>query len=88
MLNQVVLIGRLESKEEQDDYLKGLLKIRKSKKNKDGVYEFDIIPFYLPYKLIENFKEELTKGTLIAIKAHLLDTKEELQVVVEKITIL
>ena len=96
MLNQYVGVGRLKSLEYKDlpsqkSVAKITLSIQRTFKNKDGVYESDIIPFVLFGEVAKAVKDNLLKeGDIIGIKGRISCPSENdrPEVVAEKVTFL
>ena len=86
MLNQSVLVGRV------CDFKRNSinLNVPRPYKNKEGIYEDDIITCKLPTNLLTNAKEYLKVGDLVGIKGRLekQSTDSRLLVLVEKLTFL
>lgn len=91
MLNQVVVVGRLDDKLKKinERNFEGRLIVPRSYKNANGEYDSDIIKFETFITVGENAKEYCNKGDIIGIKGRLASSDgESLVVVAEKITFL
>jgi len=102
MLNQVVLVGRLEKEieiVEKGDKKQAIitLAIPRSYKNEEGIYETDFVTCNLWQGIAENTCEYCHKGDLVGIRGRMESneiekedgTKEyKMQVVAEKVTFL
>ena len=73
MLNQVILIGRLEKKPELRvsdggvNYITATLAVQSEFKNKDGDYDTEFLEFTAFGKLAENTSKYCDKGSLLNI---------------------
>lgn len=85
MLNQIVLVGRL-----QDDIKDSQINLVVSRpfKNEEGVYESDIIPCELFKGIVENAKEYCKKGDIIGVKGRLQTKDDKVIIIAEKLTFL
>ena len=83
MLNQLVLVGRLYSK--NDNYYS--ISVPRSYKNENGEYENDIIDFIIDNSMKKNFKN-CNVGDIIGIKGRLERNNLGIMVKAEKITFL
>lgn len=85
MMNQVVLVGRL-AKKMQDEYL--WIIIPRQCKNEDGEYEKDTIKCVVKDTMIENINNYCKVGDIIAIKGRMESNNNSQDIIVEKITFL
>lgn len=102
MLNQIVLVGRIDSIEvsEKDDgfkFLNLVLRVDRPYKNADGEYEIDYIGCFVSGNISNVTLEYCKKDDIVGIKGRVqnktcddatLEVKYLLEVVVEKITVL
>lgn len=98
MLNQVILVGRLEhdpevKKSENDkDYSKMTIAIPRNFKNADGKYDTDYVEFITFGGVAKNTAAYCKKDDIIGVKGRIQSTKTdkglELQLVAEKVSFL
>lgn len=83
MLNQIILVGKLQEKKENTI----LLEIPRAYKNTEGEYDTDIISINLMPHFKDNriIQEELERHDTIGIKGHV---EEGNKIIAEKITFL
>ena len=93
MLNQIVLVGRMvedvkiiEENEKKYGYMN--LKIQRSYKNDEGIFEEDIIPVKLWGQVAENTYEYCKKGDAVGIKGRIENNNNELIIIADKVTFL
>jgi single-strand DNA-binding protein len=93
MLNQIVLVGRMveevkiiEENEKKYGYMD--LKIQRSYKNNEGIFEEDIIPVKLWGQVAENTCEYCKKGSIVGIKGRIENNNNELIIIADKVTFL
>ena len=93
MLNQIVLVGRMveevkiiEENEKKYGYMD--LKIQRSYKNNEGIFEEDIIPVKLWGQVAENTYEYCKKGDVVGIKGRIENNNNELIIIADKVTFL
>jgi len=79
MLNQVILVGRID----KVDKLAGIVSINIKKSNEK---DSDLIPVTLSEGLIESVRDYLTEGSTIGVKASLNIDNNILRIIGEKIT--
>jgi len=79
MLNQVILVGRVEKL----DKLAGILSIKIKRADET---ESDLIPVSLSDELIENIVDYITEGSTIGVKASLRIDNNFLRIYAEKLT--
>lgn len=85
MLNQIVLVGKVKSIEENQV----VISVSRSFKNKDGVYESDIISITLTDVLYKQVEEYVTENDIIGIKGRVQNSDGEgHSIVAEKVTFL
>lgn len=90
MLNQVILVGRIEKIEMSNDNttLTVLtIKIPRYFKNEEGIYENDIIEVKLSNVLAENSLNYCKVGDLVGIKGR-IESQGVMEIQAEKITFL
>lgn len=87
MLNQVVLVGRIEQLQKDEKGISITIVVPRSYKNEDGIYENDYIITKLYKGIAENAYEYCKKGDLVGIKGR-LQMKDNLEVIAEKVTFL
>ena len=87
MLNQVVLVGRLEKTEPRNDGATLTIKIPRYFKNENGEYENDIIDVKLTDSIAENTLKYCTVGDLIGVKGRVVG-QGVMEIHAEKITFL
>lgn len=89
MLNQVVLVGRI-NKEIENNILS--LAIPRNYKNESGEYETDFIDIYVSGNIAKSISEYVKKGDIVGIKGRLERmpqiNQKNLMVVAEKVTFL
>lgn len=89
MLNQVVLVGRI-NKEIENNILS--LAIPRSSKNENGEYETDFIDIYVSGNIAKSTSEYTKKGDIVGIKGRLERmpqiNQKNLMVVAERVTFL
>jgi single-stranded DNA-binding protein len=94
MLNQVVLVGRVQNLQKEFKDGKEMLNLRmiipRTTKNADGVYENDIITITLFDSIAKNTEDYVGINELIGVKGRLanLNGIENTKVIAEKITFL
>lgn len=88
MLNQVVLVGRINSLENYNNGAKLVLAVPRSYKNSEGVYETDFIQCMLFNNMASNILEYCQRGDLVGIKGRLETTNNHMEVCAEKVTFL
>ncbi|MBU1094439.1 MAG: hypothetical protein KKH01_08260 [Firmicutes bacterium] len=79
MLNQVILVGRVE----RLDKLSGIVAIKIKRTDE---LESDVIPVNLNEGLMESVMEYLSEGSTIGVKASLKIDKNILRIIGEKLT--
>lgn len=87
MLNQVVLVGRIEQLQKDEKGISITIVVPRSYKNEDGIYENDYIIIKLYKGISESAYEYCKKGDLVGIKGR-LQMKDNLEVIAEKVTFL
>lgn len=94
MLNQTVLVGRITENPTIKELESGkkvstiTLKVPRTWKNAEGIYEDDCIPCILWSPVAENVVEYCKKGDLVGIKGRLQVTENKMEIVAEKVTYL
>lgn len=84
MLNQVVVVGRINSIENG----KLVLAVPRSFKNENGEYETDYIEVRLSKSIESNVSTYCEKGDLVGIKGRLESDANRMFVIAEKVTFL
>ncbi len=82
-MNYVVLVGRIKELEETNL----LLKVNKSFKNENGIYESDLIPCVIKGNIAKATNEHCNIGDVVGIKGT-LENKDKLYVLADKISFL
>lgn len=99
MLNQVILVGRVNSEFQTKKYDNGKdativnLAVPRNYKNENGVYETDFINIVLWKGIASNVKEYCKKGDIIGIRGRIQTSTDEYgvsatEVVAEKVSFL
>lgn len=94
MLNQVILIGRLndnlvlQKNKNGKEYAIFKIVCPRTYKNKDGIIEEDFIPIIAFDVIANNTSNYCKRGDIIGIKGRIEIQEEKMQVVAEKITFL
>lgn len=88
MLNQIVLVGRLQEIKEEEKGVSITLIVPKSYKNEEGIYEEDYIPVRLFGNVAKNTIEWCNKGDLVGIKGRIQAKDNDIEIVAEKLTFL
>ena len=86
MLNQVVLVGRIEAIDDENTSI--VLRIPRNVKNDEGIYEDDYIGIELPDKLSKNSIGYLEAGTLVGVKGRVVGVNGKVSIAAEKISFL
>jgi single-strand DNA-binding protein len=84
MLNQVILVGRIQELHEG----KILVNIPRNYKNKDGEYESDLVTIAIEGKINESVNEYCNKGDIVGIKGRIEILNDNTLIKAEKITFL
>ena len=84
MLNQLVLVGRINSMESG----KLVIAIPRSFKNENGEYDTDYIEARLSKNLVSNVSTYCEVGDLVGIKGRLESDANRMFVIAEKVTFL
>lgn len=99
MMNQVFIVGRIASMEEQKEK-KGLnlvLAVPRSYKNEEGLYDTDFIDVSIWDNIASNVMEYCNKGDLVGIKGRIQtenyetengEKKKATKIIAEKVTFL
>ena len=94
MLNQVVLVGRIQNEfevqmSERGKQLTLILGVNRNYKNLDGEYDIDYIPVKILRTMVDRVVENCSKGDLIGVKGRLTKLKnDDLEMLAEKVTFL
>ena len=94
MLNQVVLVGRIQNEfevqmSERGKQLTLILEVNRNYKNLDGEYDIDYIPVKILITMVDRVVENCSKGDLIGVKGRLTKLKnDDLELLAEKVTFL
>ena len=86
MLNQIILVGRITKINEEDCTV--TLRVTRSFKNAEGIYEIDNIKCNLFEEKTKKVKEYCEEGSLIGIRGRVQENNGNLEIVAEKITFL
>ena len=84
MINQIILVGRIENIGEE----KIEIRVPRSFKNEEGNYEDDIITVIIKGNMFENVKEYCHRGDVVGTKGHIEQADNDMQIIAEKITFL
>lgn len=84
MLNQVVVVGRIYSIE--NDEL--VMAVPRSFKNENGEYDTDYIEVRLSKSIEDNVSTYCEKGDLVGVKGRLESSINKMQVIADKVTFL
>lgn len=91
MLNQVVVVGRVNEEIKKEDEIYYLTIVtQRSFKNSEGNYDYDVVDCRLAKGVGENAVGYLKKGDLVGIKGRLQrnSSDDKLEIVAEKLTFL
>ena len=88
MLNMCILVGIFTELIKKDNKIILMLKIPNSEKNKDGIYEVDLIKCIVPKEKAEYINEYCAVDSIIGIKGQLRVIDNEMVVVISKATFL
>lgn len=88
MINQLVIVGRVEKVTQKENKTILTLKVPRKHKNSDGEYENDIIDCNLIYHQVTS--EYLKKSDIVVIRGYLSrpDNESEIELIAEKVTFL
>lgn len=86
MLNQVVLVGRIEAIDDENTSI--VLRVPRNVKNDEGIYEDDYIGVELSDKLSKNSIKYLEAGTLVGVKGRVVGVNGKVSIAAEKISFL
>lgn len=86
MLNQVVLVGRIEAIDDENTSI--VLRVPRNVKNDEGIYEDDYIGIELLDKLSKNSIKYLEAGTLVGVKGRVVGVNGKVSIAAEKISFL
>ena len=84
MLNQVVLVGRIITIENNNV----MINVPRNYKNEEGIYENDTIKINVIDNIFKNVKEYCMKGDLIGIRGRIESQENTIIIKAEKITFL
>lgn len=88
MLNQIVVVGRLQEIKKEEKGANVILAVPRSFKNADGEYETDHIPVRLWGSVADNTAEWCNKGDLVGIKGRMQETEGKIELIGERVTFL
>ena len=90
MLNQIILVGRVQDIKQEQKKVVATLAIPQSFKNINGEYEVNIIDVSIYGTIAETTQEYVKKGDLIGVKGRLqrLEKDKTLEVIAERVTFL
>ena len=88
MLNMCILVGMFKELIQKYNKVILILRIPSSEKNKDGIYEADLIKCIVPKKKAEYINEYCAINSVIGIKGKLKVINNEMVVVISKATFL
>ena len=88
MLNMCILVGMFKELIQKDNKIILILRIPSSEKNKDGIYEADLIKCIVPKEKAEYINEYCAVDSIIGIKGQLRVIDNEMVVVISKATFL
>ena len=90
MLNQFVLVGRIEEMKEEKECVILTIAIPQTFKNNDGVYDTNHIEVRIFGKIAEGTKEYCKVGDIIGAKGRMqkLESDDALNIIAEKISFL
>lgn len=86
MLNQVVLVGKIDNIDFEKEQL--ILSVNKNYKNSDGVYESILVPCLIEGDLVNTTREYYNKDDLVGVKGSLDIIDDKLYVLAKRITML
>ena len=88
MLNMCILVGIFKELIQKYNKVILILRIPSSEKNKDGIYEADLIKCIVPKEKVKYINEYCAINSIIGIKGHLRVIDNEMVVVINKATFL
>lgn len=90
MLNQIILVGRVQDIKQEQKKVVATLSVPQSFKNISGEYAVNIIDVSIYGIIAETTQEYVKKGDLIGVKGRLqrLEKDKALEVIAEKVTFL
>ena len=94
MLNQVVLVGRIQNEfevqmTERGKQLTLVLEVNRNYKNLNGEYEIAYIPVKILRTMVDTVVEKCSKGCLVGVKGRVTKLKnDDLEILAEKVTFL
>lgn len=87
-MNNVTIVGRVETKEYNNDQLKLSISATRPFKNEKGIYETDVIPICVEGKLAKVTNDYVEKDNVIGIKGTLITIDNKLYVKAQNISYL
>lgn len=93
MINQAILIGTIkedfkEIKIGNNNYFSTIIEVRRSFKNHNGEYDYDLIIIYFWDEIIKHLIKRLYKDKQIAVKARIENINNVITIIGEKVTIM
>ena len=92
MLNQIILVGRINKITEEGAGMMITIAVPRSFKNEEGEYETDYIDCYLWKGIAEQVKEYCKESDIVGIKGRMqtdiIDDTKIQRIIVEKLTFL
>lgn len=88
MLNMCILVGIFKELIQKYNKVILILRIPSSEKNKDGIYEADLIKCIVPKEKVKYINEYCTINSIIGVKGQLRVIDNEMVVVINKATFL
>lgn len=92
MLNQILLIGRIEAidkkvKFSNQEYIKITLKVQRNYKNFNGQYDCDLINLYFWKDILTSHRHLLVNKNFVAVKGRIEKHQDREQLIGELITL-
>ena len=88
MLNMCILVGMFKELIQKYNKVILILRIPSSEKNKDGIYEADLIKCIVPKEKVKYINEYCAINSIIGVKGQLRVIDNEMVVVINKATFL
>ena len=88
MLNMCILVGIFKELIQKYNKVILILRIPSSEKNKDGIYEADLIKCIVPKEKVKYINEYCAINSIIGVKGQLRVIDNEMAVVINKATFL
>ena len=88
MLNMCILVGIFKELIQKYNKVILILRIPSSEKNKDGIYEADLIKCIVPKEKVKYINEYCAINSIIGVKGQLRVIDNEMVVVINKATFL